>query len=210
VRFHSDNSFLLRYYDHPRARFLSRGAFSVTFDVGFEEGQGVAAFRGTTGNNSLSAPAMCTNPHPCEQDFVSGMVYNRLWFFHNLIGWTAGGGFIHNPGRYLVLAPTGVASPTGALGSFDMNPGTSFDGWDVSTTLDWMPTELTTWRVELVHRQADVPYFNGRGGVTGPDGYKSGGLASPDGLITTSVPPGWKPDLVPAENRIILAVIFRY
>jgi hypothetical protein len=203
VRFHSDNSFLFRYYNHPLSLGLSRAAFSVTVDWGFEQGDGVQAFSGsgTEGN--------CTNATPCEQDFVSGMVYNRLWFLQNHIGWTAGGGFIHNPGRYLVLAPTGVASPTGLPGGFDMSPGTKFDGWDLSTTLDYMPTQLITFRFEFVHREASVPYFAGPGGVTGPDGYKSGGLASPDGTITTSIPMGWTPDLVKSESRFIAAIMFR-
>jgi hypothetical protein len=111
---------------------------------------------------------------------------------------------IHNPGRYLVLVPTGVAAST-----YDSNPGTSFDGWDVSTTLDWLATENLTWRLELVHREASVPYFAGPGGVTGPDGYKTGGTYSPDGLLSTSVPAGWTPDLATQETRIIFAMLFR-
>ena len=198
VRFHSDNSFLLRYYNRPGNKGLSRAAFSVTFDLGFEEGDVVAAFRGsgTEGN--------CTRATRCEQDFVSGMAYNRLWFWQNHLGWTVGGGFIHNPGRYLVLVPPGVAATT-----FSTSPGTRFDGWDVSTSFDWLPTENITFRAELVHRESSVPYFAGRGGVTGPTGYKSGGLSSPDGVIYTNVPPGWQPDLVRAETRFILAVLFR-
>jgi hypothetical protein len=209
VRVHSDNSFLLRYYNHPNSNFLSRGAFSVTFDVGFEQGDGVGAFYGQSKANNNDPDLNCTNAHPCEQDFVSGMAYNRLWFWKNQIGWTVGGGFIHNPGRYLVLVPTGLASATGMPGGFDTNPGTKFDGWDVSTTADWMPTENITFRLEAVHREASVPYFAGRGGVTGPDGYKCGGLANPDGNIFTCAPSGWLPDLVQQETRIIGAVIFR-
>jgi hypothetical protein len=39
------------------------------------------------------------------------MAYHRLWFFNRHLAWTVGGGMMHNPGRYLVLAPTGNASP---------------------------------------------------------------------------------------------------
>src|SRR5262249_2261575 len=137
-------------------------------------------------------------------DFVSGMLYHRLWFWRNQIGWTVGGGFIHNPGRYLVLIPTGVAAQT-----FDTNPGTRFDGWDLSTTLDWMPAENLTVRLEAGHREAHAPYCAGPGGVTGPDGYKCGTAASPDAQITSCAPAGWTPDLVNAETRIIFAVLFR-
>jgi hypothetical protein len=209
VRFHSDNSFLLRYYNRPLSRGLSRAAFSVTFDIGFEEGDGVTGFSGASKAHNNDPDLNCTNAHPCEQDFVSGMAYNRLWFFRNMFGWTVGGGFIHNPGRYLVLAPTGYAGPNGGPGSFDMNPGTTFNGWDISTTFDWMPTENITFRFETVHREADVPYFAGPGGVTGPDGYKCGGLASPDGNISSCAPPNWRPDLVKQETRLIGAIIFR-
>src|SRR5262249_37469335 len=159
LRFHSDNSFLARYYNSPKS-FLDRAAFSITADFGFENGQGVTPFGGDGG------PA---------QNFLSAMAYHRTWFFDNRIGWTFGGGFIHNPGRYLVLLPTGVAGQI-----FDTSPGTKFDGWDASTTLDWMPDEYQTWRLEFVHRAASVPYFAGHGGVTSPDGY-----------TTTAVPANW-------------------
>ncbi|HEY2746487.1 MAG TPA: outer membrane beta-barrel protein, partial [Polyangia bacterium] len=103
VRFHSDSSFLLRYYNHPRSRGLSRGAFSVTFDIGFEEGDGVGAFHGQSKAHDSDPDLMCTTANPCEQDFVSGMAYDNLWFYRNTFSWMLGGGFIHNPGRYLVL-----------------------------------------------------------------------------------------------------------
>ena len=198
VRFHSDNSFLLRYFNHPNARGLSRGAFSVTFDLGFEEGDGVGAFHGSGREGS------CTNATPCEQDFVSGMAYNMLWFWKNRLGWMAGGGFIHNPGRYLVLVPAGVAAAT-----FDTSPGTKFDGWDVSSNVSWFPTENITFRLEVSYHDVSVPYYAGRGGVTAPDGYKTGGLSNPDGLIFTSVPQGWTPDLVKTETKLIFALLFR-
>ena len=61
-----------------------------------------------------------------------------------------------------------------------------------------MPNQSITFRVEFVHRQSDVPYFAGRGGVTSQTGYS-----------TTPLAPGWRPDLVKSENRIIFAVLFR-
>lgn len=178
IRFHTDNSLQIRYYNQP-GKFLHRAAFSLTGDLGFESGAGVTPFGGDGG------PA---------QNFISGMFYNRFWFANDHIGWTFGGGYMHNPGRYLVLLPTGVAGQ-----QFDGSPGTKFDGWDVSTTLDWMPDENITWRLEFVHREANVPYFAGHGGVTSPDGYN-----------TTQIPSGWIPDLVKAESRLIFAVLCRF
>lgn len=198
VRFHSDNSLLVRYYNRPSASGLSRAAFSLTIDLGFEEGGGVAAFRGS------HSPGSCTADAPCEQDFLSAMGYNILWFWKNRLSFLIGGGFIRNPGRYLVLVPTGVAATY-----FDTRSGTEFFGWDVSSNISWYPTENITFRLEASHHAASVPYYSGRGGVTGPDGYKCGGLYSADGRVTTCTPFGWTPDLVNAETKLIFAVLFR-
>jgi hypothetical protein len=114
---------------------------------------------------------------------------------------------MNNPGRYLVLYPTGQASPLpnaanpttpeGAF-PFSANPGDQFEGFDYSTNIDWLPNQHIAFRFEYVHRQASVPYFAGHGGVTSPSGYQ-----------TTPLTPDWKPDLVKFENRIIFAVLFR-
>ncbi|MBL7719820.1 MAG: outer membrane beta-barrel protein, partial [Flavipsychrobacter sp.] len=192
-RFHSDNSLLMRYYKQSKSAGISQAAFSLTGDFGFEHGAGVKAFNGNAGT-----PA---------QHFLSVMLYNRTWFCKNKFAWTIGGGIMTNPGRYLVLYPTGEASPlpdpddpTRTEGShpFSANPGDQFSGWDCSTNIDWMPNQSLTVRIEYVHRESSVPYFAGRGGVTSPTGY-----------TTTPVPAGWSPDLVRSENRVILALLFR-
>jgi hypothetical protein len=193
-RFHSDNSVLLRYYHRQKSNGVTRAAFSLTSDIGFEKGGGVNGFR----NSDEANPA---------QYFMSLMVYNRVWLAKNKLAWTAGGGLMKNPGRYLVLLPTGQASslpnpsnPTQTLGSFPFsaNPGDQFQGWDYSTNLDFMPNQNFTFRVEYVHRNSSVPYFAGHGGVTSQTGY-----------ITTTLDPSWRPDLVKAEDKIILVALFR-
>lgn len=103
-----------------------------------------------------------------------------------------------------LLVPTGVAATT-----FDTRSGTEFLGWDVSSNVSWYPTENLTFRLEVSHHEASIPYYSGHGGVTGPDGYKCGGLYSADGLITTCALPGWTPDLVQAETKLIFALLFR-
>jgi hypothetical protein len=196
-RFHSDNSFEARYYNKPESKGISKMAFSLTFDFGDEKGGGV---NGWTNGDSAHGPA---------QYFVSGMVYNRIWFAKDKFAWTVGGGFMKNPGRYLVLAPSGQASPlpiatnpTQTEGTFPFteNPGDQFSGLDFSTNFDFMPNKSFTFRIELVHRQASVPYFAGPGGVTSSTGYS-----------TTPVDPNgtWRPDLVKSENRIIFVLLFR-
>ena len=114
---------------------------------------------------------------------------------------------MENPGRYLVLYPTGQASPlpnpnnptqTAGAFPFSANPGDKFTGWDVSTNVDIMPTDNLTLRAEVVYRNASVPYFAGKGGVT-----------SQTGLSTTPLDPNWRPDLVKSETRLILALLYR-
>lgn len=194
-RFHSDNSFLLRYFNKPDSRGLSMAAFSLTADFGFEKGDGVNGF---TNGDSTHGPA---------QYFASGMFYNRLWFLKKKFAWTIGGGVITNPGRYLVLYPTGQASPlpdpndpakTEGAFPFTANPGDQFQGWDCSTNIDFMPNQSLTFRIEFVHRESNVPYFAGKGGVTSQTGYS-----------TSTLDPNWRPDLVKSESRIILALLFR-
>jgi Putative beta-barrel porin-2, OmpL-like. bbp2 len=194
-RFHSDNSMLVRYYEHPLSGGITRMAFSLTGDIGFEKGDGVNGFRN---GDSIQGPA---------QYFASAMFYNRIWFAKNKIAWTIGGGVMTNPGRYLVLYPTGQASPlpnpnnptqTEGAFPFTANPGDKFKAWDCSTNIDFMPNQSLTFRIEFVHRASDVPYFAGRGGVTSQTGYS-----------TTPLDPNWRPDLVKSENRIIFALLFR-
>ena len=194
-RFHSDDSFLARYYHNKNSKGISQAAVSLTADIGFEKGAGVNGFKA---GDSLQGPA---------QYFASWMIYNRIWFHHNKFAWTIGGGYMSNPGRYLVLYPTGDASPlpnpvnpttTAGTHPFSANPEDQFEGWDCSTNFDWMPNQSISFRVEYVHRESSVPYFAGHGGVTSPTGY-----------TTTPLPPSWVPDLVRSENRIIVAILFR-
>jgi hypothetical protein len=193
-RFHTDNSLLVRYVNRPKSKGISKMAFSLTGDFGFEKGGGVNGLN----DDVVKGPA---------QYFASVMFYNRLWFAKNKLAWTVGGGYMDNPGRYLVLYPTGQASPlpnpnnpTTTAGTFpySANPGDPFEGFDYSTNVDWMPNEHVLFRLEYVHRESNVNYFAGRGGVTSPTGYN-----------TSALTPDWKPDLVKFEDRVIFAVLFR-
>lgn len=183
MRFHSDNSVIVRYFRRP-GKFLSKGAFSVTGDVGFENGQGVTPFRDDPSKGLYA------------QNFLSYMVYHRWWLGKKEhFAWTAGGGQLHNPGRYLALLPTGA-------GVLTQNPGDQLDCWDFSTGFQYMPNEHVTIGLEYVERHASTPYFAGRGGVTSPNGWNA-----PIGNPAT---PGWTPDLVKDEHRIIASMIVRF
>ena len=217
-RIHSDNSYQLRYFNRKHG-FLTRSAFSVTGDFGFENGDGVSPFGSGIKGKPDFRPA---------QNFISGMIYNRLWFGEKQkFAWTVGGGYMHNPGQYLVLAPTGYAD---TLFQSQTGPGSTFDAWDISTSLDYMPKDNITVKFEYVHRKVNsmdpapggtaLPgYFAGHGGVTSPTGFANS--AGPGGAYTYAsngasiAPPlsawgGWQPDLVNAESRIVLALLVRF
>jgi len=187
VRYHSDDSIEIKYFDQPENSGLDKMAFSLTGDIGCEHGGGVSCY-----GNSAKGP---------KQDFLGFMFYNRFWFHHDRYGLTLGGGKINNPGRYLVLLPP-INGATAASGTpyFTENPGDPFKAWDASATLDYMPSQYITFRGEFDHRAANVPYFSGAGGITPP-----GGNSGPLGSLV----PGWTPDLQKTENRITIALLVK-
>ena len=172
VRYHTDNSIQIKYYDNPE-RFISKAAFSLTGDIGCEHGGGVSC-----DGNSGKGP---------KQSFLGYMLYNRLWFDNDKYGFTLGGGQINNPGRYLVLLPP-INGATAASGTpyFTENPGDPYKAWDASGTFDWMPSQYITLRWEYNYRAANVPYFSGSG-RSHASGWQSGraGFARVQGGFTT-------------------------
>jgi hypothetical protein len=203
VRYHTDDSVQVKYYDRPE-RFLSKAAFSLTGDMGCEHGGGVSC-----AGNSAKGP---------KQSFLGYMIYNRLWFDRDKYGLTIGGGQINNPGRYLVLLPP-INGATAASGTpyFTENPGDIYKAWDVSGTFDWMPSQYITFRWEYNHRAANVPYFSGSGGVTPPAGNTfgaPGALVCLNGSLAPSTGCGpvglWQPDLRKSENRLNMAILVKF
>jgi len=200
VRYHTDDSIQIKYYDKPE-RFISKAAFSLTGDMGCEHGGGVSC-----AGNSAKGP---------KQSFLGYMIYNRLWFDNDKYGLTIGGGQINNPGRYLVLLPP-INGATASSGTpyFTENPGDPYKAWDVSGTFDWMPSQYITFRWEYNHRAANVPYFSGSGGVTPPGGNTGapGGLVCLSGFTTCDGSPTntWFPDLRKTENRATIAILVKF
>ena len=64
-----------------------------------------------------------------------------------------------------------------------------------------MPDDFIDWHIEVVHREASVPYFAGPGGVTSPDGYTTTPVSSSG---------SWRPDLVKDETQLVLALLVRF
>ncbi len=200
VRYHTDDSIQIKYYDNPE-RFMDKAAFSLTGDMGCEHGGGVSC-----AGNSAKGP---------KQSFLGYMVYNRFWFENDKYGLTIGGGQINNPGRYLVLLPPiNGATATSGTPYFTENPGDPYKAWDISGTFDWMPSQYITFRWEYNHRAANVPYFSGSGGVTPPGGNTGapGGLVCLSGFTTCNGSPTntWFPDLRKTENRATIAILVKF
>ena len=129
------------------------------------------------------------------------MAYNRLWFHNDQLGLTLGGGWIKNPGRYLVLVPP-INGATAFSGTpyFTASPGDPYQAWDATVTFDYMPSQFVTFRGEFNHRAASVRYFSGEGGVTPP-----GGNRGPAGSLV----PDFTPDLRKSENRVTVALLLK-
>jgi hypothetical protein len=200
VRYHTDDSIQIKYYNNPE-RFLDKAAFSLTGDMGCEHGGGVSC-----AGNSAKGP---------KQSFLGYMLYNRLWFDNDRYGLTIGGGQINNPGRYLVLLPP-INGATAASGTpyFTENPGDPYKAWDISGTFDWMPSQYITFRWEYNHRAANVPYFSGSGGVTPPGGNQgtAGSFVCLSGFTACNGSPTntWFPDLRKTENRATIAILVKF
>jgi hypothetical protein len=195
IRYHTDDSIQVKYYDKPD-NFISKAAFSLTGDAGCEHGGGVSCAGGSTqiiDGKRVFAP---------KQSFLGFMLYDRLWFDKDRYAVTVGGGKINNPGRYLVLLPP-INGATAASGTpyFTENPGDPYKAWDMSGTFDWMPSQYITFRWEYNYRAANVPYFSGPGGVT-PLGGNQGAAGS--------VVAGFTPDLRKSENRLNLAILVKF
>ena len=188
TRFHTDDSVQYKYMDRPTARFVSKGAATLTGDLGCETGGGVSC-----AGDGKNGP---------KQSFIGFMAYNRFWFDRNLYALTLGGGRINNPGRYLVLLPP-INGATAASGTpyFTENPGDPYKAYDASVTADWMPSQYITWRIEYNYRAASVPYFTGPGGVTPP----GGNTGAPGSVVS-----GWTPDLRRSEQRTTAAILVKF
>ena len=66
-----------------------------------------------------------------------------------------------------------------------------------SITVDYWPSPWMVTRLEYAHREANQPYFSGRGGITGPGG------------VPPSDPSTFTPDLVRSDDRVTLNVTLR-
>ncbi|HTB23518.1 MAG TPA: outer membrane beta-barrel protein [bacterium] len=229
IRLHSDNSILWRDYKaaNPKA-FISMNAWSLTGDIGGQDGE---MYTGATASN----PQGYTNVGPLhgnnEEAFFGAMLYNHTTI-SDMFAFNFGGGFVNNPGQYLILAPpvliqtgqyAGQLATAGSYGAavaeYDTNPnphaqqiipneapGSSFIGKDFQVSFDYTPNQYLLYRIEYDCEQTNQPYYTGTNGISGPDGWgmgsQTGGGPGNSGLT----PGSWTPDLVKIEQKIDLCM----
>ena len=177
-RFHHDNSIVARYYHKDKKAPLhgiTQAAFSLNTHFGFQSGDGVAIK---------------------DNYMVGSSLANRIWFAKNKIAVTTRVGFVNNPSRYLSFNPAVLGGD--GTNAFTRTDAKNLRAEEGTITLDMMPSDFVTFRVEYLHRSANVPYFAGPGGTTSPSGYAD-----------QVIPHFYQPDLRDYENRLIFAVNFR-
>jgi hypothetical protein len=226
VRLHSDNSWLARdYKSADKDSFFTWNAWSLTADIGGQQGPVGSA---TAGSGDPGHTDVTFGPGPNEEAFFGAMLYNRTQFYHDKFAFTFGGGFVNNPGQYLLLVPPVTVQATGqpatagtygtAVGEYDNGangsdpnphavqpipneaPGSAFIGENFQVAFDYMPSQYLLYRIEFAHDETDIPYYSGPGGVTSTDGW------NPAAGTGSSTGGGWTPDLVKFENRIELCM----
>jgi hypothetical protein len=211
-RFHTDDSFLLRYYHQPDNSGISQMAMSFTADFGCEFGGGVVC----TGGNADTP----------SQYFAGWMLYNHFWFHKDLFAITPGGGVMANPGRYLTLLPpiNGADAVTGSP-YFPGSPGLQANMWDATINFQYYPREFLTFWWEAGYRHSNVPYFTGRGGITPPGGNNgspanyvcsTGATAGTSDLIAAQAACGgglgslWFPDLRTTQTVLSMGIMVKF
>jgi hypothetical protein len=165
-RYHTDDSIEIKYYDKSKSgNGIDRMAFTFTGDLGCETGDGVTCHGGHGAYNPV------TGRGGPKQAFLGYMAYNRWWWHHDLFAFTLGGGQMNNPGRYLTLVlPVNGADAISGTPYFPAAPGLPLKAYDGTATLDWMPSQFATFRLEFGYRHTNIPYWSGRGGITPPGG----------------------------------------
>ncbi len=73
----------------------------------------------------------------------------------------------------------------------------AFLGGGFAATFDYWPGPWVVCRLEYSHRAANIPYFSGPGGITGPNG------------VQAADPSTFTPDLRKSDNRIMANVTLR-
>jgi hypothetical protein len=242
-RIHADYSAQVKLYDNPKAG-MDKIAWTITGDLGCEYGGGASSgpYSPTGASPEMGSSSTYSGGVNChnsangkpKQMFAGWMSYLRFWFQKDTLALTLGGGQMNNPGRYLTLLPpiNGATAITGTP-YFTENPGDRAQMHDGTVTVDYMPAQFITFRLETGYRFSDVPYWTGHGGITPPggnngnaahyqcsgggdSGYGYGSLTlaeiacnggSSEGASTSNI---WWPDLRTNQTVSTIAIMVRF
>jgi hypothetical protein len=172
IRFHHDNSIVARYYRAPKNKGVTQAAFSLNTHYGFQQGDGVRA----------------------KDQYMTGTSFaNRIWFHQNKLAITTRADYVTNPSLYLAFTPSTV-TPNTFTEAVAIDPKKAISIQQFTGTLDIMPNDHITFRLELLYRKSNHPYFPGKAGTTSPDSWAD----TPVG--------NWKPDLRTSETRLCIAM----
>ena len=153
VRFHHDHSAVVRYYNAPSSRFVSKAAFSINNHVGFESGG--------------SGPR-----GPAEANMIGSSMVHRLWLGRDKYAFAIRAEVFSNQGRYLVQDP-----PPGLPTGQNDQP---LRIYGLTGTFDILATDFLSLRTEASYRRANLGFFAGPNGTTSSDGYQRAEGDPPD------------------------------
>jgi len=190
VRFNHDHSVVFR-YRRGHAAGINQAAFSINNHIGFETG-GFQTDR-FTGEVRTDASGNALKLTPKEHYFLGTSISHRLWFAKNLLAVSTRLDMFANGGYYVTDNPGPYATRLQ-----DYRTSSVLRMAQGAITLDILPTDHFTFRVEYVRRNANIPYFAGHGGTTGPSGNND-----------EAVPDDYIPDMRKVENRLTVSANVR-
>jgi hypothetical protein len=207
IKYHTDDSVVVKYLDDPKSNGIDKMAFSLTCDAGFQQGPLWVGNGNTVQGATPGGSWVTVGPDgPNAESFLGAMLYDRTWFAHDTMAFTFGGGWMTNPGRYLALLPSidgdSAASFSGdsnATAAFPTGPGLPWQAWDFDVCLQIMPDQYYTFDLEWTHRHSSIPYFNGPGGETSSDGW-TGGAGTGSLQVSNGA---YQPNLINDEDLIL-------
>lgn len=189
IRFHHDNSIVKRYYKNPESKGISQAAFSLNSHYGFQS------------NNEAGDRVKAS-----ENFMLGTSLANRIWFSKNKLALTLRADYMTNQSvvngqniaPYLAFTPAATGDVPNNFDTAIAN-GDKLRMFQFTSTLDVMPNDFVTFRLEYGYRNSSIPYFTGSGGTTSPSGWVNGPVSDTP----------WVADLKKDEHRVTLAVNFR-
>lgn len=166
-RYYTDNSVQIKYYDGGGKARLKSASLAVVADYGFEH-------RGNSGSGAMMGYAVGNRLEINDKWALAA----RLDLFYD------------KTQAVITQLPVGNQdSPALRKVPFWAGGGT--------VTLDFTPSPWIIYRLEYAHRHANIPYFSGHGGVTGPQGALQGAGST------------YQPDLAVSDDRLVANVTLR-